>query len=195
MLRIANILISGVCDSVADNLRKRVSDFSDAHKDFRVLLTEDYSVLNNLDADTNLVIITDGKTCEEITSEIIKNANLFAISPEYFITTVVKIPPEIICPTQTIRDFCYDIIEDYRKEIRDAEKALESVVSVKDGLVYALDGHHRLVATCMERKPFIRCRIEENNKFISVLSSSDYYDYEDMAGVSLPICKIAKLSA
>ena len=192
MFNVKNIFVFGDCEkSVADCLLQRKNEIPNLNTEFKVFLTENASALENKSKEINFMLGINGKNSNEIVSEIIKNAILFAKNLNLFSSQIVELPPEIICPTQTIRDFCYEIVEGYRNEICKTNKTPEIVVSIKDKTVYVLDGHHRLVATCREKKPFIRCRIESNSCFISELTPSDYFDYEDLADVSLPLPKQA----
>ena len=192
MLNVKNIFVFGDCEKdVADCLLRRKNEIPNLNAEFEVFLTKNFSALGNQSEKISLILGTNGKNSDEIVSEIIKNAILSTKNLNLFSSQIVELPPEIIYPTQAIRDFCYEIVEGYRNEIRKTSEIPEIVVSIKNNIVYALDGHHRLVATCREKKPFIRCRIESNSCFISELTPSDYFDYEDLASVSLPLPKQA----
>lgn len=99
---------------------------------------------------------------------------------------VIELDPKTIYPTQHIRDFAASRIEDYRFMDMENKNPCSSdtvTCAISDQNVFALDGHHRMVAGILNKKDFIHIQLEAP-EHITILDRSDYYDYEDMTGIT-----------
>lgn len=98
------------------------------------------------------------------------------------------IDPKTLLPTQTIRDFNMNALDDYIKSISTQKDLpyinLEVDCVTYDGESFFIeDGHHRTVAAIKNDIPFIR-----TDKPVTVgtkMKVVNQYDYEDLANISL----------
>lgn len=90
MFNVKNIFVFGDCEkSVADCLLQRKNEIPNLNTEFKVFLTENASALENKSEEINFMLGINGKNSNEIVSEIIKNAILFAKNLNLFSSQIV----------------------------------------------------------------------------------------------------------
>lgn len=87
--------------------------------------------------------------------------------------------PRSLYPTQNIRDLSGEILDQYvKKEI----PAGSIKIGCCDGYFGVTDGHHRFLAAAINKEPFISAEFDPMPEKTHIVSKTEIYNYEDVAG-------------
>lgn len=157
--------------SEAECLEKVLARRNSEKERFLKLYGVDYTDWSNYD----LVIDSTEVSAESIARAVSRAS--------YYTEKCLCICPKRLYPTQVLRDVNPDLVTEYRKTL---EYLLTPIkVAKKDSKLFIIDGHHRAVAAILDSHGYVPAVLVESNP--TVLTKSDYYDWEDYTGMRFTV--------